>query len=373
MRPPGQDRSGGRCADAPASGLPGVPCRSPKDQRPERRDCAKREQRGRVHRRSRQGRALDLCQQQEPATALQGLEQTGPSPTPVRNSSLKLTLSSVVGSLDISAPAAPAAAHSSVVLTWNRPARVHWREGDGVAELLERSHKAGGQALSLYARRLDLSKSHTVHARRTRIGAGQRVGVPKHVFTADLVVENIEAEGRLRLRLAIQLSRKAPDLLGCFKAHRQSPPPRHRRKRTRSQGPSLRRHYPASTVLRPCPTPARTAARGDVEAATLVRSGPPSITRITLPTCCVQYPGRSNRCMCRLLPCPRGLPRARDGSASASTLSRPTRTSLTLRPVGSLGRPRRPLSRGFDPAGRPAKPLVSFRINRQLSGWNLPP
>src|SRR3712207_9282645 len=44
---------------------------------------------------------------------------------------------------------------------------------------------------------------------------------------------------------AIQLSLKAPDLLGCFKAHRQSPPPHHLRKRTRSQGPSLRQHYPA--------------------------------------------------------------------------------------------------------------------------------
>ena len=30
-------------------------------------------------------------------------------------------------------------------------------------------------------------------------------------------------------------------------------------------------------------------------------------------------------------------------------------------------------SRGFSPCGYPHKPLVSFRINRQLSGWNLPP
>src|SRR5262249_17260991 len=37
------------------------------------------------------------------------------------------------------------------------------------------------------------------------------------------------------------------------------------------------------------------------------------------------------------------------------------------------GPPKRPLSRGSSPAGHPAKPLVSFRINRQLSGWNLPP
>ena len=47
--------------------------------------------------------------------------------------------------------------------------------------------------------------------------------------------------------------------------------------------------------------------------------------------------------------------------------------SLTLRPAGSLGRPGRPSSRGFGPLGCPTKPLVSYRINRQLSGWLLPP
>jgi len=52
---------------------------------------------------------------------------------------------------------------------------------------------------------------------------------------------------------------------------------------------------------------------------------------------------------------------------------RPAQTSLALRPAGSLNRPRRPLSRGFDPASCPTKSLVSYRINRQLSGWNLPP
>jgi hypothetical protein len=31
------------------------------------------------------------------------------------------------------------------------------------------------------------------------------------------------------------------------------------------------------------------------------------------------------------------------------------------------------LSRGFDPAGHPTKPLVSYQSNRQLSGWILPP
>src|SRR3978361_1787399 len=77
--------------------------------------------------------------------------------------------------------------------------------------------------------------------------------------------------------------------------------------------------------------------------------------------------------MCRLLPRSRGLPRFAGGSASAPLLSRPAQALLTLRPVGSLNRPRRPLSRGFDPVGYPAKPLVSYQSNRQLSGWNPPP
>src|SRR5262249_26709473 len=47
--------------------------------------------------------------------------------------------------------------------------------------------------------------------------------------------------------------------------------------------------------------------------------------------------------------------------------------SLTLRPARLLNRPRRPLSRGFDPASYPAKPLVSYQTYRQLSGWILPP
>jgi hypothetical protein len=38
-----------------------------------------------------------------------------------------------------------------------------------------------------------------------------------------LVVEQIEAEGGLRLRLAIKLSLKGPDLIRRFEAHRQSP------------------------------------------------------------------------------------------------------------------------------------------------------
>ena len=67
------------------------------------------------------------------------------------------------------------------------------------------------------------------------------------------------------------------------------------------------------------------------------------------------------------------LPQMAGGSASALSLSRPAQASLTLRPTGLLNRLTRPLSRGSSPAGYPTEPLVSYQINRQLSGWNLPP
>jgi hypothetical protein len=110
-------------------------------------------------------------------------------------------------------------------------------------------------------------------------------------------------------------------------------------KHTRSQGPSLHQHYPASSVLWPCPTPVGTPAYHDVEAATLMPSGSPPITRTTFPSCLAHYPGGSNGCRCRLLPHPRGLPRYSGGSASAPSLSRPAQASRTLRPAGLLNRP----------------------------------
>jgi hypothetical protein len=120
----------------------------------------------------------------------------------------------------------------------------------------------------IHAKRVDLHESHPLHAWRARIGASQRIGVAKNVLAANLVVEQLETEGGVRLRLAIELPLKVSDLVGRFEAHSQSPPPRHLRKRTRSQGPFLRRNYPASPVIRPCPTPARkVGAHGDVAPA----------------------------------------------------------------------------------------------------------
>src|SRR6476620_5360933 len=97
------------------------------------------------------------------------------------------------------------------------------------------------------------------------------------------------------------------------------------------------------------------------------------MTRLTFPTCRAHYPDGPDGCARRLLPRLLGLPRFCDGSASATSLSRPAQALLTLPPVGSLDRPRRPSSRGFGPAGCPSGPLVSYQLNRQLAGWNLPP
>ena len=79
------------------------------------------------------------------------------------------------------------------------------------------------------------------------------------------------------LRLAIEFSPTAPELIGHFEARRQFARPPRLRKRARSQGPLLRRSYPASALVRPCPTPARSIAKCDVEAATSERTGLPRL------------------------------------------------------------------------------------------------
>ena len=175
------------------------------------------------------------------------------------------------------------------------------------------------------------------------------------------------------LRLAITLSPTCPDLKWCFEAHRQSPDRLHLQKRSRSQGPSLPRHYPASSVVRPRPTPAAAALhrrrRGRYPRYDGSPPLPASPFRRAVPTTPADRTGALVDCF----PIRAAFPVLPGGSASAALLSRPAQASLTLRPVGLLNRPRRPLSRGFDQASYPAKPLVSYQSNRQFPGWNPPP
>jgi hypothetical protein len=71
----------------------------------------------------------------------------------------------------------------------------------------------------------------------------------RHTTGSPLMLALRDTLARNHLRLTIELFLKDPKRSRCLQAHRQSPSPRHLRKHARSQGPSLHRHYPASTLL----------------------------------------------------------------------------------------------------------------------------
>ena len=129
----------------------------------------------------------------------------------------------------------------------------------------------------------------------------------------------------------------------------------------------LRRSY--DPVRLPLTSPSTPALRPLPSCQTGLPRLPASPFRRAVPTTPADRTGALVDCF----PVHAAFPVIAGGSASASPLSRPAQALLTLRPVGLLSRPRRPLSRGFSPSSYPSKPLVSYRNNRQLSGWNLPP
>jgi hypothetical protein len=188
-----------------------------------------------------------------------------------------------------------------------------------------------------------------------------------------------EAASLPRLGSATQLARKSPGLTRCFTGLRQVTDPRLLRQAHQKSGsfppPALPGFSGTMTLsdthlcrrlsapLRPLPSPMMGLPSPD-----LIRGLAASPFQRAVPT----TPADRDGCACRLLPRSRGLPRYAGGSASASSLSRPAQASLALRPAGSQP-PKAALSRGFDPAGYPTEPLVSYQINRQFSGWNFPP
>src|SRR2546426_10597516 len=107
------------------------------------------------------------------------------------------------------------------------------------------------------------------------------------------------------------------------------------RKRTRSEGPLLRRHYPASTLLRPSPSPGLTIVLADdVGGANLHQS------RV-----CPNYPDHLPDMACSLprwivtgalvgsFPDPRALPHPAARWAAPISLPSAARASLVLRPA----------------------------------------
>ena len=220
--------------------------------------------------------------------------------------------------------------------------------------------------------RLDLPEGHSVHPRRARVRTGQRIGVTPEC-----------PRGR-SCRRAGRSGTPAPPS-PCNTASSEgsgssrvlpgsSPITRPRRVESAPEVRAL----PSTGVTRlpqyygPVRLPPGPAPEAPLRPRPSSNAGLPRYP-ITFPACHAHYPGGSDGCSCRLLPHPCSLPRNSGGSASTTSLSRPAQASLTLRPAGSLNRPRRPLSRGFGPASYPAEPLVSYQTYRQLSGWILPP
>ncbi len=188
------------------------------------------------------------------------------------------------------------------------------------------------------------------------------------------LVSRDDTVAQINLRLAAELPRKPSDTFRCYQAHRQSPilgcfesAPE---VRALSSAGITRPHRSYDPVrLPPGPPCSPRRWRCDLRPERASPDYPDHLSNVPCPLPRWIGTGAS----VGYFPIPCGLPRETGGSASTTSLSRPAQASLALRPAGSLSRPRRPLSRGFETASCPTAPLVSYQINRQLSGWILPP
>src|ERR1039458_3477915 len=112
----------------------------------------------------------------------------------------------------------------------------------------------------------------------------------------------------------------------------------------------------------------------DVAGATFTTPGYPAITQITFLACRAQYPGGSNRCDCRFLPCSCCLPRF-NGRVGIRNFTFEACSSFTHVAAYQIAARLKSghLSRGSDPVSYPTKPLGSYHAHRRLHGWVLPP
>src|SRR5215208_264634 len=232
----------------------------------------------------------------------------------------------------------------------------------------------------LRPRRLDLLERHPVHAARAAVGPAQRVGVGEDVRPVDLVVELVEAEGRLLLGLEVQLALQSPDLVRSCQAHRQSPStvfclastpevrPLPSAVVTRVTG---RLRLPLGTMGLSDSRPIRRLPRRSPPVARRRSVGPLTLHRGPCARAVVITPAAgSGASVGGELPDPRRPSPVRWRLGAASSLSRPARRSLTLRPVRSLPRRIPRFARSFDPAGYPAGPsgLLPRRTDNSSDG-----
>jgi hypothetical protein len=114
-----------------------------------------------------------------------------------------------------------------------------------------------------------------------------------------------------------------------------------------------RTHDRFRTAVNPCKCHLNSAGRPRMELAPTVHH----LRHVTVATTVYLYPSSSGQSLASVMP----TRRLRRVSVHHFTFGACS-GSLELRPVRLLNRPSRPWSRGFDPAGYPAKPLVSYQV-----------
>jgi hypothetical protein len=164
-------------------------------------------------------------------------------------------------------------------------------------------------------------------------------------------------------------------LIGVARPHGQSPGSRSLPQRARSEVPSLRRHYPASTVVWTSPTPQRAqpVPHGGPVGSRTHPLGSPVLRPLSLCRHAVtitpvgSQPGWSRS----PVSCDGGLPHPFAGSAPTLPVSRPARCSLTLRPACSRNRLKRSFTSEASVISLPPLPLRLLPAGTTVAGQEL--
>ena len=161
----------------------------------------------------------------------------------------------------------------------------------------------------LHTSRLNGLVCLTIHSRPTARRATALIGMGDDIRPIDLVVELIEPKLGFRLRFRMQRLSQLLDSSRCSPTHRQSPIARSFQRSTQTTGPSLLRHYPVSSVLRPSPPPQSAGSTPHGAAVGQFRFPPPTgASRVAHPPLCMHAvattPAEPEGGSCRSLPPP---------------------------------------------------------------------
>ena len=168
-------------------------------------------------------------------------------------------------------------------------------------------------------------------------------------------------------------------IYSCADPKRQSPVARSCQHRSRTKGPFLHRHYPASPVLRPYPPP---QGAGSVPHDTTVGQhrlpatprGFPCCTQPLFRTCRRHYPGGTVGCLRRSpSPTAAAFPEMKAGRLPHCLFRGLLSVHCTLRPIRSLNPLRTLLHRNASAASLPPRPFRLLPAGTTLAGWDSHP